>query len=191
MADKKKGNGGGMLPTIGIIVVTQTVLMIVFWYLLVPKLLDKEKPKPQTDLALIEELQKQEQEEKAVQDTTKKSLNLFKRDDTDYIKDRALYNNEQLNGIAVHPIDAPDVYVVVSMGYEYLQKNAKVSEELGLKLGIIMDRLNTWLSSQELDYLADVNNRSEIKDKIKELVNNVLTTGEITRVVFTQYLIQK
>jgi len=190
MAEKKSSNS--LLPTIGIIVITQTVLMIAFWYLLVPKLLENEKPKPKQDLALIENLQKQEQQEQeAKQDTTKKNINLFKRDDTDYLKERSLYSNEKLNGLAVHPVDNSDAYLVVSMGFEYLQKNAKVSEELGLKLDVAIDRLITWFSSQEIDYLSDIRNRPEIKNKIKELVNNVLTKGEITRVVFTQYLIQK
>ncbi|PID28500.1 MAG: hypothetical protein CSB55_04940 [Candidatus Cloacimonadota bacterium] len=105
----------------------------------------------------------------------------------DYFKEFSIFN---LEDIVVNPQSADGHFLVVKMGFEYHLSDKKLPDELKNKVILITDNISFYLSSQSLGDLSKIQYRSVLKDEIKSMVNQVLTEGEITNVLFAQYIIQ-
>jgi flagellar basal body-associated protein FliL len=107
----------------------------------------------------------------------------------DYFKEYSIFN---LEDIVVMPQSnsSETHYLVIKMGFEYHLSDKKLPDELKNKIILITDNISFYLSSQSLDDLSKIHYRSVLKDEIKSMVNQVLTQGEITNVLFAQYIIQ-
>lgn len=79
-------------------------------------------------------------------------------------------------------------YLMVKIGFE--SDNAKTLEEVTAKEVVVRDRILRFLSSRTVEDLAAIERRDAIKDDLRTMVNEVLEKGQITRLYFTQYVLQ-
>ena len=66
----------------------------------------------------------------------------------------------------------------------------KVIDELTVRNSQIKDIILTYLSYRTVQELNDVANRTLYRDELKEKLNSVLTSGEISNLYITQWIIQ-
>lgn len=79
-------------------------------------------------------------------------------------------------------------YLIVSIGFE--SKSNKVLEELKAKEVVVRDTTLKLLGFLSVDELADIDNRSQIKEDLRQAVNALVQEGVVDRVYFTQYVLQ-
>jgi len=65
-----------------------------------------------------------------------------------------------------------------------------VKEEITKKMPEIQDNLLVLLSSKSYDDIADIAGKIRLRTEIISRINNILTTGEIRKVFFTEFVIQ-
>jgi flagellar protein FliL len=65
-----------------------------------------------------------------------------------------------------------------------------LKEEINKKMPEIQDNLLVLLSSKSYDDIADISGKIRLRAEIMNRINNVLATGEIRKVFFTEFVIQ-
>jgi len=95
----------------------------------------------------------------------------------------------QLNGIVVNPTGTNGTkHLLLDIGFEV--GNSKIIEELTIIDPLIRDNLMTFLAAQRVEVLTDIMMRDRIRQRIREIVNYHLTTGEVDKVYFVRYVFQ-
>ena len=79
-------------------------------------------------------------------------------------------------------------YLMVKIGLES-DKN-KALEEVTEKAVVVRDAILKNLSARTVDELATIESHDKIKEGLREVINEILEEGEITRLYFTQYVLQ-
>lgn len=79
-------------------------------------------------------------------------------------------------------------YLMVKIGFE--SEKAKTLEEVTQKEVVVRDAILRFLSAQTVEDLAAIEKRDAIKDELRAMINEILEKGEITRLYFTQYVLQ-
>jgi flagellar FliL protein len=78
----------------------------------------------------------------------------------------------------------------LKVGVAFETENEKVVEEMTLREPQIRDLLIRELSSRTADELADPVLREEVRASIVEHLNEILTTGKVKALYFTDYILQ-
>jgi len=79
-------------------------------------------------------------------------------------------------------------YLMVSIGLE--AKRQAVLDETDSRDIVIRDLIIRTLSARTAEELADIRLREEIKEELIQEINTVLRRGTITRLYFTEYVLQ-
>ena len=79
-------------------------------------------------------------------------------------------------------------YLMIKIGLE--SNKAKALEEVKEKAVVVRDAILRDLSSRTVAELASIEHRNQIKDGLREVINEILEKGEVTRLYFTQYVLQ-
>ncbi len=79
-------------------------------------------------------------------------------------------------------------YLKITIKLELSAETLK--EEITQKMPEIQDNLLVLLSSKSYDDIADIAGKIRLRAEIMNRINNVLTTGEIHKVFFTEFVIQ-
>lgn len=66
----------------------------------------------------------------------------------------------------------------------------KVIDEVAVRNSQIKDIILTYLSYRTVEELNDVTNRTLYRDELKEKINSVLTSGDISNLYITQWILQ-
>lgn len=165
-----------------IIVAVVVLLQMVFTFVFMTIILKKNNAPAQQVVQNSEESHSKKSSKKS-----KRKKKNTDEDDKDYIKDYTVYS---LGDIVVNIPGEETHYLVVTIAFEYQIKDKKLPDELKNKDVLIKDRLNTYFGSKSLAELQDVKNRDKMKTDILDIVNNMLLEGEITKVLFAQFVIQ-
>ena len=79
-------------------------------------------------------------------------------------------------------------YLMIKIGLE--SKKAKALEEVKEKAIVLRDAILRDLSARTVDELGAIEQRNQIKEDLREVINGILEKGEVTRLYFTQYVLQ-
>ena len=79
-------------------------------------------------------------------------------------------------------------YLMVKIGFE--SDAPAALEELTTKDIVVRDAIVRYLSSQTVPDLAAIEKRDSLKIGLRKQINDILEKGKITRLYFTQYVIQ-
>ena len=79
-------------------------------------------------------------------------------------------------------------YLMIKIGLE--SDKAKVLAEVKEKQVVVRDAILKTLSVHTVDELADLELRDELKHELRAAINEILVKGEVTRLYFTQYVLQ-
>ena len=79
-------------------------------------------------------------------------------------------------------------YLMVNVGLE--TGEPKVLTELGEKDVVVRDAIIKLLGSRRVEELADIDLRGELKEELCDTVNAMLREGSVSRMYFTQYVLQ-
>jgi flagellar FliL protein len=97
----------------------------------------------------------------------------------------------------IYPLDKFIVNLVSANADRYLKckidlelSNAKVQKEIDKKLPAIRDMIIQILSSKTVEEIQTARGKEKLKEEIKRKINSILTTGEVTNVYFTEFVIQ-
>ena len=98
------------------------------------------------------------------------------------------------------PILDLDTFIVNlsgDLGRRYLKTTIKLElssellkKEIDLKMPEIRDNMLVLLSSKSYDDIADISGKIRLRTEIISRINNILTSGEIQKVYFTEFVIQ-
>lgn len=105
----------------------------------------------------------------------------------DYINEYTLFS---LEDIVVNPKDSPDKFLVITMALEFKLKDENLPTELKNKTLLLKDRINFYFAQKTYDELEQLQNREKYKKELLKMVNNLLTEGKITNVIFAQFVLQ-
>ena len=95
----------------------------------------------------------------------------------------------EVQGLIVNPAGTDGQrYLMVNLGLE--SSKASVLEELETKEVVVRDRVLRLLSQRSVEELADIGQREPLKDELRGAINRVLENGEVSRLYFTQYVLQ-
>ena len=95
----------------------------------------------------------------------------------------------ELQGLIINPADSEGTrYLMLNIGIE--AQDAGVLEQVDQMDMVIRDKILKLLSQRTVRELSDINLRDEIKTELKQAINDILEDGEITRLYFTQYVLQ-
>lgn len=95
----------------------------------------------------------------------------------------------EIQGLIVNPAGTGGQrYLMINLGLE--SGESKVLEELEAKEVVVRDHVLRLLSRRSVDELADIAQRDPLKDELRTAINGVLEKGEVTRLYFTQYVLQ-
>lgn len=95
----------------------------------------------------------------------------------------------EIRGMVVNPAGSEGRrYLTVNLGLEVNQ--AGVVEELAQKDVVVRDALLKLLGDRTVEELADVALRGDLKEELRDTVNAVLREGQVSRMYFTQYVLQ-
>ncbi|MDD3050831.1 MAG: flagellar basal body-associated FliL family protein [Candidatus Cloacimonetes bacterium] len=158
------------LKIIIIILVANILFSLVLW-LIVPRMLKPKKPVAKKDI-------QQEKIDKEKDEAAKPK---------DYFTEYAVIPWED---IVVNPQDASDRYLLIKLGFEYKLADKKLPDEIKNKTVLLTDRINSYLSEKKLEELARNDFREVMRQDINFIVNELLKEGKITKVLFSQYVIQ-
>jgi len=79
-------------------------------------------------------------------------------------------------------------YLLVSLGLE--SQNPVVLEEIKTKDVVVRDTVLKVLGVRTMEELADISRRDELKRQIRDAVNGILSEGQVSRMYFTQFVLQ-
>ena len=79
-------------------------------------------------------------------------------------------------------------YLMIKIGLE--SKKSKALEEVKEKAIVLRDAILRDLSARPVDEFAAIEQRNQIKEELREVINGILEKGEVTRLYFTQYVLQ-
>ncbi len=95
----------------------------------------------------------------------------------------------KLESLIVNPRDTGGRrHLLIEIGFEVSDPVAIT--ELETIDPLLRDNLLTFFSAQKTETLTDIHLRDKIKEKVKEIANFNLTTGEVTKVYFIRYVFQ-
>jgi len=174
----EKSSNKSLIIIIAIVVVSQMVFTFVFMTFILKK-----------NNAPVQQVVQNSDDSKS-RKSSKKSKRHKKSsedDDKDYINDYTVYS---LGDIVVNIPGEETHYLVVTVAFEYQLKDKKLPDELKNKDVLIKDKLNSYFAAKNLVDLQDITKREKMKEDILEEVNQMLLEGEITKVLFAQFVIQ-
>ena len=79
-------------------------------------------------------------------------------------------------------------YLMVKIGLE--SDKAKALAEVTAKDVVVRDAILRNLSARTVEELASIEQRESLKDSLRAAINAILEEGEVTRLYFTQYVLQ-
>lgn len=79
-------------------------------------------------------------------------------------------------------------YLMIKIGLE--SPNGSALQEITERQVVVRDTLLNILSTRTVDELSSIELRIEIKQELREAVNRILQKGEVSRLYFTQYVLQ-
>ncbi len=95
----------------------------------------------------------------------------------------------ELQNIIVNPANSGGKnLLMLSVGMETAEP--AVLETVTAREMVVRDTIIKILGMRTVDELANIEQRTAIKDEIKHAVNGILSEGEINRMYFTQYVLQ-
>ena len=97
----------------------------------------------------------------------------------------------------IYPLDPFIVNLVSSNADRYLKckidlelDSPELQQEVDKKLPAIRDLIIQILSSKTVEEIQTAKGKQKLKEEIKRKINEILTTGEIKNVYFTEFVIQ-
>ena len=97
----------------------------------------------------------------------------------------------------IYPLDPFIVNLVSSNANRYLKckidlelDSPELQQEVDKKLPAIRDLIIQILSSKTVEEIQTAKGKQKLKEEIKRKINEILTTGEIKNVYFTEFVIQ-
>jgi len=97
----------------------------------------------------------------------------------------------------IYPLDPFTVNLVSSNADRYLKckidlelDSQNLQKEIDKKLPAIRDLIIQILSSKSVEEIQTAKGKQKLKEEIKRKINEILTTGEIKNVYFTEFVIQ-
>jgi len=97
----------------------------------------------------------------------------------------------------IYPLDPFVVNLVSSNANRYLKckidlelDSPELQQEIDKKLPAIRDLIIQILSSKSVEEIQTAKGKQKLKEEIKRKINEILTTGEIRNVYFTEFVIQ-
>jgi flagellar FliL protein len=94
----------------------------------------------------------------------------------------------EISGIIINPTQSIGKrYLMVNIG---LEGTADTIGDIEAKQIVIRDMVIRELGQRTTEELADVTKRDSLKDGIRQRVNDIISTGHVDRLYFTQYVIQ-
>jgi flagellar FliL protein len=97
----------------------------------------------------------------------------------------------------IYPLDQFIVNLVSNNADRYLKckiafelDSPEVQQEIDKKLPAIRDIIINILSSKTVEEIQTAKGKEKLKEEIKRKVNEILTTGEVRHVYFTEFVIQ-
>lgn len=95
----------------------------------------------------------------------------------------------RMKGLVVNPAgSAGNRYLAVSLAFE--SKSRSVEEEIKRKRVVVRDAALSLLSEQTVDELSDPSRRDELKRMLREKTNDILRSGTVDRLYFTEFVLQ-
>jgi flagellar FliL protein len=95
----------------------------------------------------------------------------------------------ELANIIVNPADSDGRrLLMLSLGLE--TNEPSTLESITQREMVVRDTVIKILGQRTVDELADIEERTVIKDQLREAINGILSEGEIKRMYFTQYVLQ-
>lgn len=95
----------------------------------------------------------------------------------------------QLEGLIVNPAETEGTrYLMISLGLE--APKADVFAEITRKDIVVRDTVLKVLGARTVSELSRVEARDQLKTDLRGAINGVLTEGEISRLYFTQFVLQ-
>ena len=95
----------------------------------------------------------------------------------------------ELDNLIINPTGTDGKrYLMVKIGFESSEPAAL--EELTTKDIVVRDAIVRFLSSQSVPDLAAIEKRDSLKTGLRKRINRILEEGKISRLYFTQYVIQ-
>ena len=96
---------------------------------------------------------------------------------------------KELDNLIINPTGTDGKrYLMVKIGFE--SDKPAALEELTTKDVVVRDAIVRYLSAQTVPDLAAIEKRDSLKGSLRKRINNILEEGQITRLYFTQYVIQ-
>ena len=97
----------------------------------------------------------------------------------------------------IYPLDPFIVNLVSANANRYLKckidlelDSPELQQEIDKKLPAIRDLIIQILSSKSVEEIQTAKGKQKLKEEIKRKINEILTTGEIRNVYFTEFVIQ-
>ncbi|MEZ4702900.1 MAG: flagellar basal body-associated FliL family protein [Rhodothermales bacterium] len=95
----------------------------------------------------------------------------------------------ELSNIVVNPADSNGRrLLMVSLGIESVEP-AQL-ESIKSREMVVRDTIIKLLGRRTVEELAAIEQRNTIKDELRQAVNGIVTEGEVSRLYFTQYVLQ-
>ncbi|ARA94765.1 MAG: flagellar basal body protein FliL [Bacteroidetes bacterium] len=95
----------------------------------------------------------------------------------------------QLEGLIVNPAGTEGTrYLMISLGLE--APSAEVFAEISRKDIVVRDTVLKILGTRTVQELSQIESRDRLKTELRSAINGVLTEGEISRLYFTQFVLQ-
>ncbi len=100
------------------------------------------------------------------------------------------YDTLRLADFTINTADVDEQHVIrVTIALAYTQKDAAVSAELAQREAQIRDIINRILSSKMKDEMDSIEGKENLKNEIKNAINNVMVNGKIKDVYFIDFFI--
>ena len=100
------------------------------------------------------------------------------------------YDTLKLADFTINTADIDEPHVMrVTIALAYTQKDAAVSAELAQREAQIRDIINRILSSKRKDEIESIDGKENLKNEIKNAINNILVNGKIKDVYFIDFFI--
>ncbi len=100
------------------------------------------------------------------------------------------YDTLRLTDFTINTADIDEQHVIrVTIALAYTQKDAAVSAELLQREAQIRDIINRILGSKRKDEIDSVEGKENLKNEIKNAINNILINGKIKDVYFIDFFI--
>jgi flagellar protein FliL len=95
----------------------------------------------------------------------------------------------EIQGLVINPAESGGKrYLMLNLGLE--SSNAVTLGEIKQKEVVVRDTVLKVLGALTVDELANIAYRNDIKRRLRDAVNAVLGKGEVSRIYFTQYVLQ-